>query len=564
MSATNKTGTELGTKLIILKGGDSIHDIKAVKVSEGQSISDAVITGELLSYEEIKATLQEENNTGILNDLVFMEEIEKLTEDSDGYMIDEDDEDDEDNEDDTSLIGFGTRLDSDNHIENIFALKFKVKEKYVNTLIAIEKFVNHEGYLGLRKDLTTAFIKSINIKTGQINTQQLKELMFGDRIKNISGCRFVEGELAQLSEDELKHIYKKFIMTAPEEVLDKGEYKYFLYDVDFDDKSTVEDLMQNNNNAITIEYILSSSHIQTNDIYTNIRGKIVYMIFEFPSYEISKHKNRAIQMSIGGLLGTLADSEQLMNVNLQAIWENKDLTYSKLFLLREESMCTVEKVIDGSNWGIKIVDLNEKCNNKNINALKVVPEDLIIWATDYSKTYNLDMEVVLSDLATDIYRSCKPVMNILKEQGLLSESEELVERFKLLLFSYKPISEYYYNTAGFFNSLHCLRQAEENVITDYIVEKCGKDNEIVQCLQNYVNNNLDMDDSDEARSEQIKNSIYKNITGLKENSIDDSSKIVNFKFKGSFTGAYINLIKSLKEELEQRNHEVKVFKVTEQ
>ena len=154
-------------------------------------------------------------------------------------------------------------------------------------------------------------------------------------------------------------------------------------------------------------------------------------------------------------------------------------------------------------------------------------------------------------------------MDIVIEQGLVSEEQEFFEKLKLVLFHSNPFERYYYDSSVFLDNTVCYCQEEQEIIVKHLEEKVGKDNQFVKCLHYYVNSDREFDDTEEIRAENIINEIFYNICKINECSIKGIEKQKTFKFSAEFTGAYLPLIESLKLEMEDRQHEVGKFTIEE-
>ena len=150
-------------------------------------------------------------------------------------------------------------------------------------------------------------------------------------------------------------------------------------------------------------------------------------LFKFPKIndpekgkETTEHISEHLAYKLGDLIGTLADEKQEMNLNMQAILSNDINVIWK----NVNTLCTVEKLTDGDKWGIRIKDESTE---------KFLKNDIVIWANDCSESYSLDFEVILNKKHESIYKEMNPVVNVLKEQGLVTEVEDFIEKFNVLL-----------------------------------------------------------------------------------------------------------------------------------
>lgn len=572
---------ELGTKLIILRGGDKISDIKAIRLRDGQSLADEITENDFLSYEEIKEIIHNECNDDLAEGMEMLD-FEMITQEMDDEMADLEvksgyDMDDED--DDLFSDSFKEQhgMTEEEHMEMLamrfnssfyapdfghfqkdmnhkIKFKFKVKERYVKALKHIDRFVEREiGFLS-KREYADVFVKSINIMTGQINLAKLRNLLFEEYDS------IVFSKDKKIEKGELKKLYKKFLATTPEELLDNNEFRYTNFRVDTVVEGTMQEVLENNNGSITIDYIESMNMSDSfNEI--DVRGRNAYVSFTVPYYEVLERKSKKIQKSIGGLLGTLADEDQQMNLNMQVICL---LDYKDEFKLSERKQyCNVEKVTDRENWGIKITDLKDKFKDEDKDIINALAKEQVIWATDYVKTYRLEFEVSLYELHGLIYNQMKPVMDILNEQGLMLEEHEFIEKFNVLLYKSDPISRYYYDGSVFLDRTTCLCQGEQEIVLKHLTDNVGEDNKFIKCLHYYVNSDKELDETDEARAGNIINELLSGICKLNKCSLEGENTNWVFKFSAEITGIYLPIIESLKDEIEDRQHKIVKFAIEE-
>ena len=260
---------ELGTKLIILRGGDKISDIKAIRLRDGVSLADEITENNFLSYEEIKEIIQNECNDDLVEGMedldlqMLLQETGITDTDEDDYDTDGYDQDEED--DDLFSESFKAQhgMTEEEHMEMLemrfnssfyapsfgylqrdmnhkIKLKFKVKERYVKAIIHINRFVERETGILYKREYADVFVKSINIITGQINLAKLRNLLF-DEYDSI-----VFNKDKKIEKGELKKLYKKFLAITPEELLDNNDFRHSNFKEDIIVDETMQEVLEKN------------------------------------------------------------------------------------------------------------------------------------------------------------------------------------------------------------------------------------------------------------------------------------------------------------------------------